>query len=61
MKFTFNPFVAWFRDPTAEQVREKQLADAEMQLAHPEAMVEYHEAMRNMLKRRIARLKKEKA
>ena len=46
------------RDPEAEELREQQLATAQVQLAEYEELSEYYVAMRDMLAGRVQRLEK---
>lgn len=59
MRFTFNPFAAAFRTPTADDILRKQLIDAESSRAEHAANREYHLAMEVMLEERIERIKGE--
>lgn len=59
MRFTFNPFSAAFRAPTATDILRKQLLDAEASRAEHAANREYHTAMEVMLEERIERIKGE--
>lgn len=45
-----------FKDPTPEEMRARQLSDAQRALVDIEAAVEHNTAIRNMLVARIARL-----
>lgn len=61
MKFTFNPFAAWFLKPDVHAHLRKQLFEAETSRAEHAANREYHEAMERMLEKRIARINRELA
>ena len=49
-------WVVWLCKPDALSVMERQLADAQRDLAGHAALTEYHAAMRDMLRERCARL-----
>jgi hypothetical protein len=57
MRFTWNPFDVWFRDPTAAQVATKQLRDAEILYLHHCAEAERHAALADMYKEQRLRLR----
>lgn len=59
MKFTFNPFAAWFMRPDAHAHLKRQLSEAQVSRVEHAANREYHDAMEKMLQRRIARIEHE--
>lgn len=58
-----SPRLPWWREllckPDALSVMERQLADAQRDLASHAALTEYHAAMRDMLRERCVRLVEE--
>ena len=49
-------WASWLCKPDAVSVMERQLADAQRDLASHAALTEYHSAMRDMLRERCVRL-----